>query len=383
MNILELGKFYPPERGGIETLLPLWSEGFVKRGASVTCVVANRRLRTVKEQINGVVVRRLASFGQCFSTSLCPTYPLAARMHPADIIHAHFPNPLADVACLLAPKKTPVVVSWHSDIVRQRAMMKFYGPLQAAMLRRASVIVVATDNHLKYSRWLGPFREKVKTIPFGLNLDRFNPTPAILSRAASLRAESAGRPVLLNIGRLVGYKGQRYAIEALKDLDADLWIIGTGPLEAELRSLATALGVGERVRWIGDARDEDLPAYLHAADIFVLPSNSPNEAFGLVLVEAMACGKPLVACALESGVPCVCRDGINGLIVPPNDAIGLAQALRRLLLDPRLQAQLGEGGRRLAQTEYASEVMVNRYWGLFESLLRQVTKSSDDAIDAI
>jgi rhamnosyl/mannosyltransferase len=115
----------------------------------------------------------------------------------------------------------------------------------------------------------------------------------------------------------------------------------------------------------------------------VLPSNSPNEAFGLVLVEAMACGKPLVACALESGVPCVCRDGINGLIVPPNDAIGLAQALRRLLLDPRLQAQLGEGGRRLAQTEYASEVMVNRYWGLFESLLRQVTKSSDDAIDAI
>ena len=147
MNILELGKFYPPERGGIETLLPLWSEGFVERGAHVTCVVANRQFRTKKETIRGVEVKRLASLGMLFSTSLCPTYPLASRVQRADIIHTHFPNPLADLACLLAPRKTPIIVSWHSDIVRQRAMMTIYAPLQRAMLRRANAVIVATPNH--------------------------------------------------------------------------------------------------------------------------------------------------------------------------------------------------------------------------------------------
>ena len=368
MNILELGKFYPPERGGIETLLPLWSEGFVERGAKVTCVVANRRFQTKNETIRGVEVERLASLGMMFSTSLCPTYPLATRRHRADLIHAHFPNPLADLACLLAPRKVPVVVSWHSDIVRQKAMMRFYAPLQHAMLQRASAVVVATPNHLKYSQWLSPFKHKVVTIPFGLNLSRFASTPETLQKSASLRHTLRRPHLLLNIGRLVGYKGQRYAIEALRNLDAELWIIGTGPLENELRSLAATVGVADRVRWIGDAPDSELPAYLHAADVFVFPSNTPNEAFGLVLVEAMACGKPLIACALQSGVPCVCQNGINGVIVPPNDSNALATALQELLSKDALRRQLGGKGLELSRTEYSAQVMVERYWRLFQSL---------------
>ncbi|HTI73185.1 MAG TPA: glycosyltransferase [Candidatus Limnocylindria bacterium] len=368
MNILELGKFYPPERGGIETLLPLWSEGFINHGAKVTCIVANRAFKTKVENVNGVDVHRLASLGQAFSTSLCPTYPLATRLHQADIIHAHFPNPLADLACILAPKHVPVVISWHSDIVRQRALMRFYAPIQNAMLRRANAVVVATPNHLKYSDWLGPFADKVKVIPFGLNLDRFKATPALLQRAAELRQISKRPHVLINIGRLVGYKGQRYAIEALRHLDAELWIMGLGPAEAELKALAASVGVADRVRWLGDISQNLLPAYLHAADVFVFPSNTPNEAFGLVLVEAMACGKPLVACDLPSGVPYVCRNGVNGLIVPPDDANALALALQELLSNGPLRRQLGEKGRSLSAEEYSAPVMVDRYWQLFRNL---------------
>lgn len=369
MRILELGKFYPPERGGIETLLRLWSEGLVARGVEVDCVVANRRPERVRETVAGVRVHRLASFGEVFSTSMCPAYLGATRRYPADLWHVHFPNPLADLAVLAGARRTPVVVHWHSDIIRQAALMRLYGPLQAALLRRATRIVVATPMHVEHSRWLAPHREKVEVIPFGLNLERFRPEPDLRQRAAEFRDTAQGRPVLLNIGRLVGYKGQRHAVEAMAGLDAELWLVGTGPLEAELRELARQNGVADRVRFWGDAPDADLPALLHAADVFVFPSVTPNEAFGLVLVEAMACGKPLVACSLKSGVPFVCRDGINGLLVPPGDSAGLRQAVARLLSSPALRERLGAAGRKLAEDEFSANVMLERTLALFRRLV--------------
>ncbi len=369
MRILELGKFYPPERGGMETLLQLWAEGFRDRGAEVTCVVANREARTVVERHRGLTVHRLASWGQLASTSLCPSYPGASRRFVADVIHAHFPNPLADLAVIRAPRNVPVVVHWHSDIVRQRALLKAYQPVQDAMLRRADRVVVATPQHLEFSEWLGAYREKVVVIPFGLDLARFQPTPELTARAGALRAAVGHRVVFLNIGRLVGYKGQRYALEALALVpDGLLWLVGTGPLEAELRTLAGELGVSDRVKFWGDVPDQDLPALLHACDVFLFPSITPNEAFGLVLVEGMACGKPLVACHLKSGVPYVCRQGMNGFLVPPMDAGALADAMTRLIGSPELRHRLGNHGRELARDEFSRDAMITRHWKLFGEL---------------
>lgn len=366
MKILELGKFYSPERGGIETLLKLWSEGFAAAGDDVRCVVANRQLKTVREELNGVSVVRLASFGMAMSTSLSPAYPFAPRSWRADVIHAHTPNPLADLSILAAPKDVPVVVSWHSDVIRQKAVMRLYAPIQRAMLRRANFVVVATENHFRFSPWLTEVPDKVRVIPFGLDLARFESTPAIQESAARWRSQASARHVLLNVGRLVGYKGQRHAIEALADVpSAELWIAGTGPLEGELRTLAASVGVADRVRFLGDVSDADLPGLFHACDVFVFPSVTPNEAFGLVLVEAMACGKPLIACDLKSGVPCVCRDGVNGLIVPPADSRALGGAIRTVLDSPDTLFKLGAGGRRLAKEEFAASVMVERYRRLF------------------
>lgn len=371
MKILELGKFYPPERGGMETVLQVWAEGFRASGAEVTCVVANREWRTVVEKSPGLEVHRLASLGTLFSASLCPAYPAATRRFPADVIHAHFPNPLADLAVLRAPPRVPVVVHWHSDIVRQKLLMRLYRPIQSAMLRRADRIVVATPQHLEYSEWLGPFRDKVKVIPFGLPLERFAPTPAVLQRAAELRQLHAkpGQTAFLNVGRLVGYKGQRHAIEALPRVpSAVLWLAGTGPLEADLRQLAATTGVADRVRFLGNVPDGDLPALLHACDVFLFPSITPNEAFGLVLVEAMACRKPLVACHLRSGVTYVCRGGDNGLLVPPGDPAALAGAMGTLVASPELRAELAARGAERARTEFSSGAMIARHLELFAEL---------------
>ncbi len=368
MKILELGKFYPPHHGGIETLLRSWCEGFARLGAEVDCVVANDARQNAREEINGVHVHRLASYGTLASTSICPGYLDSTRRFPADVWHVHFPNPLADLACLRGDPQTPLVLSYHSDVVRQAGWMSLYRPLLQHLLRRATRIVVATPNHLEYSPWLGAYREKCDVIPFGIDLARFAPTPDLMQAAAELRQTVGGKSILLNIGRLVGYKGQCYLLEAARELDAVVWLVGVGPLEAELRQQAQALGLGGRVRFWGAVDVRQLAALLHACTVFVLPSVTPNEAFGIAQVEAMACGKPVVSCALRSGVPFVNQDGVTGLIIPPADAPALATALRRLLQEPAWGARLGEAGRRRAGQEFEESVMVERYWQCFQRL---------------
>lgn len=375
MQILVLGKYYPPYCGGIETLTRNWCEGFVKLGGQVDCVVSNDAPRTTRERPEGVDLKRCAQFGTLLSTPISPGYLLAAR-RPADVIQLHFPNPLADVAMFLGARRTPLVVTYHSDIVRQAMAMAFYRPLLTWLLRRADRIVVATPPQLENSEALSPYRTKCEVIPFGLDLKRFwtppEPMPEVVEVA---RRQANGRPVLLNIGRLVGYKGQRYLIEALRRLDAIVWLVGTGPLREELEALAGSLGVQTKVKFWGEVPDELLPALLHASDVFVLSSITPNEAFGLVQVEAMAAGKPVISCRLNSGVPYVNQDGKTGFVVPPADSEALAKAVENLWGNRDLCAALGENGRHRARSEFSLEVMVQRYWDLFGRLKRELKRA--------
>lgn len=370
MKILELGKFYPPYRGGMETLLKIWAEGFVRRGATVDCVVANDSASTLHEETHGVRIHRLASYGSLFSVSLCPAYPGSTRAHKADLWHAHFPNPLMDLACLRGDPKIPLVLTYHSDIVRQSSVMSLYRPLMQKLLARATRIVVATPLHIEHSPWLPAWREKCEVIPFGIDLQEFAKTPENMKRAEALRQTSGGKPILLNIGRLVGYKGQSKLIDAVRQLDVAVWIIGTGPLERDLKSQAARLGIADRVKFWGDVADNELPSFFQACDIFVLPSITANEAFGLVQVEAMACGKPVVSCSLKSGVPYVNQDGVTGLIVSPGDVDALATALQRLISDAALCKKLGDAGHARALAEFDEPVMLQRYWDCFERLLK-------------
>ena len=188
---------------------------------------------------------------------------------------------------------------------------------------------------------------------------------------ARVRAGAKGLPILLNIGRLVGYKGQQYLLEAAAKLNAAVWIAGTGPLESDLKQLAADLKMADRVHFWGGVSDRQLVTLLHACDLFVLPSITPNEAFAIVQVEAMACAKPVVNCALASGVPFVSRHGETGLTVPPADAPALRDALQSLISQPQLREEFGRAGQARVAAEFSEPVMLDRYWKLFENLTRR------------
>ena len=371
MRILTFGKFYHPHYGGIERLLATWCEGFVKRGAEVDCVVANHRFQTQHDSVNGVRVHRYASLGMVLSTSLAPGYLGSGMRFKADILHVHFPNPLADLATLLVPRSTPVVVTYHSDIVRQDWLMRLYRPSMEKLLRRSDRIIVATPLHYDFSPWLRPYVQKVECIPFGIDTARFQPNSSVLAAARVLREKACGRPVLLNVGRLVGYKGQEVLLNAARDLNADVWFVGTGPLLGALRAYAREAHLGDRCRFWGAVSDADLPAFFHACDMFVLPSVTSNEAFGLVQLEAMACGKPVISTDLRSGVPFVNRHEVTGLVVPPGNAGSLRAAIQRLLENPDLAAHMGRVARERVFADFTDEVMVSRYWDCFESISRR------------
>jgi glycosyltransferase involved in cell wall biosynthesis len=364
MKILELGKFYPPARGGIETLLKTFSEGFAQRGAKVRVIVANNSAHTVREKINGVQITRCASYGTAFSTSLSPMYLREAARDRADILHTHFPNPLADLAILRAPKTAKIVITYHSDIVRQAGLMSIYGAVLRRCLDRADEIIVATPRHLEFSTWLQPHKKKVAVIPFGID-------PARLVRAATLppSVPIAPRPILLTVGRLVGYKGHRFLIEAMKNLNATLWIVGEGPLESQLRGQVESSRVSDRVHFLGNVADEALPAFYQTCDIFVLPSISANEAFGMVQLEAMACAKPVISCDLKSGVPWVNQHEVTGLIVPPANPESLGGAINRLAKNPAEAQAFGAAGRQRVAAEFSEQRMIDDYFRLFEELV--------------
>ena len=242
MRILQIGKYYHPERGGMETVLQNLSEGLTEAGDQVTVLCSASGTKGEKARINGVEVRRVPQFGLLFSQPVDPTLPfeiarLAAR---ADIVHVHTPNPLAEISSLILARKKPVVVSYHSDIVRQRSLARVYSPLLKAFLKRANRIVVATSNHIDTSPVLPDFRQKCMVIPFGLDPVLFTTSPDIELKSARFRRELGS--FILFVGRLVGYKGTEHLIRAAAAAGSRLVIIGEGPLRASLESLSRDLG---------------------------------------------------------------------------------------------------------------------------------------------
>ena len=350
----------------METLLGSFSAGFANAGHSVECLVSNDRLATQNEVVEGVHVCRTARLGELFSVSLSPGFPLRAIQSSADVWHVHQPNPLADLACLLKRNPCPIVITYHSDIVRQSMAMGVYGALLKRVLDKAWKIVVATPAHLENSPWLKAVSDKVECIPFGIDLSRFSPAKMDRPEVEKMRSSAKGRPIVLNVGRLVSYKGQSFLIESLEWTEAEVWIAGVGPLEKDLRQKAESCGVTDRVKFLGEISDAELISRFHACDVFALPSITKNEAFGIVQAEAMACGKPIVCCDLPSGVPYVNQDKITGLVVPPRDSEGFGRALDRILKDSELKCAMGEAANKRAKAEFDEPVMIDRYLDLFE-----------------
>jgi rhamnosyl/mannosyltransferase len=373
MKVLHLGKF-DGDVGGIERYVRALLGGLPADVDAVN-LVCNDAAVTDEHRRYGYRTVRAASHGTVASVALAPTLPLLARRlhreNPFNIVHLHFPDPLGQLAAMALPRSVKRVISWHSDIVKQRAALALYRPLLDPFVRDADAIIGASPQHFSSSQQMvaGKAGQRREVIPYGFDAAAFAWSDAARARQAALAAAPKTRPVIFTVGRHVYYKGFEVLIRALAEVDAELWIGGRGPMTEHYRAEAHAAGVASRVRFLGFVPDAELRAYYEACDVFCMPSTERAEQFGLVQLEAMHWAKPVVATRLGTGVEYVTLDGVTGLLVPPKDAAALAAALNRLLADPALRARLGAAGQARLAHEFSVGRMVDRTVALYRGLV--------------
>ena len=374
LRVVQVGKYYPPHVGGIETHLQALCDG-LKESYDVQVFVAGDRRRDVDSIVDGVTVHRLGIQFKIAGAPVCPTMPWKIRRSGADLVHIHLPNPAGVLALLASGYRGPLVATWHSDVIRQRRLAKMFEPVQRRFLANCDALIATSPSYVESSPDLSRLRKRTVVIPYGIPVEEFCDPPAA---ALAIRSARSG-PLLLAVGRLVYYKGFEYLIRAMKQIDATLLLIGDGPLLRSLQNLARELGVASRIEFLGEMQPREVVPYYHAVDLFVLPSIARSEAFGIVQLEAMACGTPVVNTNLASGVPFASRDGVTGLTVEPASADALATAVNRLLGDPQLRSKYGEAARRRVESEFTIDVMVQRIRDLYEAVLdRKGVKSASD-----
>ena len=369
MKVLQVGKYYPPVEGGIESHVEAVSEGLAAR-YEVTVLVFNTSSRTEEEIRNGVRVIRVATMGRVLSTEIAPLFfSWFRKLGRADLIHLHTPNPVAELACLAAPSGTRLLITYHSDVVRQRLLGRLNRIVLQRLMRRADRVIAFTQRYMESSPVLSHHAAKCAIIPHGIDAAEYSRGPVIEGRVRRLREEHGPRIVLF-VGRLVYYKGVDVLIRAMAGVpEAKLLVVGDGPLRGRLAALSRDLGLSGRVVFLGRVSHEEKVACYHASDLLVLPATHRSEAFGVVQVEALACGLPVVSTNIDSGVPFVNQHGVTGLVVQPGDAAGLAAAIARLLAEPRLREEMAGAGRRRALELFSRDVMLRDLLSLYSEIL--------------
>ena len=364
LQVLHVGKFYPPHMGGIETHLEALC-GELRKSADVRVMVASDDRSAVEETVDGVPVVRVPTWLTLAATPLCPAMIARIRGYRGGILHLHWPNPMAVLAYLASGYRGSLVVTYHSDMVRQKILGPLFEPFLHAVLRRSSAIIATSPNYLRTSRVLARHQERCHVIPLGIQIESFEHGDP--DAVAAIRQQYGGR-LIVSVGRLVYYKGFEYLIRAMTRVQGKLLIVGEGPLRGKLGALASELGVAERVIFLGKIDHQSLVACYHAAQVFVLASIARSEAFGIAQIEAMAAGLPVVNTDLDSGVPFVSLHRQTGLTVPPADPDALAAAINQLLENPELRASFGNAARLRAIQEFSLESMASRTLSLYEKI---------------
>ncbi len=360
MRILHLYKdYYPPVVGGVERTLSRLARGAVRAGHDVTVLCSAHGARQDRDEVvDGVRVIRCAEWARVASTPICPGMPSRLAGLRADVVHLQFPSPPGEVSYLLAGRGIPMVISYHCDITRQAAVLPLYRPVIDALLARAAVVMTSSPQLAANSPFLQRYRQKCKVVTHGIDLEPFDGLGRLDGEAVVLRARYGGGPLVLFVGRFRHYKGLPVLLRAMPRVEGTLVLVGGGAEERALRRLHAELRLGDRVHFAGSLDEHGLLAHYRAADVFVLPSVRTTEAFGLVLIEALASRLPVVTTELGTGTSFINQQGETGLVVPPGDPDALAQALNSLLGDPALRRRLGEAGQRRAHAMFSTQKMV-------------------------
>jgi glycosyltransferase involved in cell wall biosynthesis len=364
LRVLHVGKYYPPHRGGMESHLEALC-GELKRSIDTEIVVASSNgSRASEELLDGLKIARLGKLFSLRSAPFCPEMVRQIRASKADLVHIHHPNPGAVLAYLASGHRGRLVFTYHSDIVRQKVLSRFFDPILQYALNRADAIIVTSSNYIRSSYILPRHEKKCRVIPFGIPVERFQ-RPDVLE-VARLR-KLFGPRIVLGVGRLVYYKGFEHLIGAMKFVEGRLIIVGSGPMHDALRQQAESCGVSERVTILTNV--PDVCPYYHAADVFALSSVARSEAFGIVQLEAMACGKPIVNTNLDTGVTSVSLDGVSGLTVRPGDPEALGLAINFLLDNPLRRAAYGRAGQLRVRQHFNLQTMARRTLAVYDEVM--------------
>lgn len=373
IRILHLGKSYPAT-GGVERVALDILDGIT--GTDMQCDMLcangeNGKPATTYERSANTKIICLKKIGTKFATPIVPSMiPTLRKICGGyDIIHIHHPNPMTALALWLSGYKGKVIVHWHSDIQKQRHLLKFYMPLQNWMLGRADAIIGTTPTYIHGSSHLRNYRSKCVSIPIGIN-----PIQPDKKAVDTLRQRYEGKKIIFGLGRLVHYKGFEYLVDAAKELPDDYVVLigGEGILRESLQKRIDYNGLNDKVKLVGYIPDDDLPAYYGACDIYCLSSIMKTEAFAIVQLEAMSCGKPIVATNIRhSGVPWVNADGVSGLNVNIEDGNALAQAIIRIMEDPELYRKFSEGAKARFNSLFRKETMNKKVIALYRQLAKE------------
>ena len=370
LKVVQVNKLYAPYVGGIERVVREVAESLNdKEDIDMQVLVCRSSGKTEKERYNGVKLIRAGSMGTYFSMPVSFKFfsYLKRLSETADVMCFHMPFPLGDLGCLLSGYKGKVILWWHSDVIRQKAIMPIYRPIMHKFLKRADCIIVATQGHINCSENLKPYEYKCRIIPYGIDEEEFK-NGEVKTKILEKNTVSGGVKVLF-VGRLVYYKGIEVLINAFaKTNGAELFIVGQGPLEEMLKEKIKENNIENRVHFLGKLDDNNLKACLRDCDILAFPSIANSEGFGLVQLEAMVYKKPVINTSLPTGVPLVSLDGVSGITAQVNDVDSFAEALQKLTDDDKLRKKYGENGYKRVKEVFERKDMTERFYEVIKEL---------------
>ena len=371
MKVLQLGKSYSI-KGVVEKVMEIFTQGLAERGfpSDMLCVSKNGNTENVILSENARVLRT-QKLAEIAATMISPQliWRLRCICRRYDIIHVHHPDPMAALALFFSGYRGKVVLHWHSDILKQKFLLRFFKPLQNWLIRRADLILGTTPIYVQESPFLKDVQHKTAYLPIGVD-----PYPWLSDEIKDIRAQYPGKKIIFSMGRLVGYKGYEYLVSAMTHLpDEYVLLIGSdGPLKEELQQQIEQLGLQDRVTLLGGIKEKEKPAYFGACDVFCLSSTMKTEAYAIVLIEAMSLSRPVVATQIpESGVSWVNAHDVSGLNVPIRDPEAMAGAIQKICADPELWKRYSQGARQRFDDTFTKDEMINSLIETYTQLLNK------------
>jgi glycosyltransferase involved in cell wall biosynthesis len=359
--------YYPDSLGGIEQVIRQLAIGTTHLGMRNVVLSLSRAKDLEPFEFEGHTVVRVPLDFEIASNgcSVAALSALARLANEADIVHYHFPWPFMDLAHFLARVSRPSVVTYHSDIVRQKVLMRVYQPLKQRFLRSVDAIVATSPNYMASSAVLGRYRDKTRIITYGLDKTTYPPPDP--ERLAYWR-DKVGIKFFLFVGVLRYYKGLHVLLDAVENTDYPVVIVGAGPIELELKAHAARLGLNH-VMFVGALDDADKVALLTLCYAMAFPSHLRSEAFGISLLEGAMFGKPMISSEIGTGTTYINIDGDTGLVVPPDDSPAFGAAMRTLWENPALAEAMGKRAALRYEELFTAERMAANYAALYRELV--------------